>query len=312
MYSDLKGKTAIVTGSSKGIGKAVAERFGKEKMNVVVNYHSDPGGAREAVDNIQAAGGNALAVEADVSSEEDIKKLIKSAVEHFGSLDVMVNNSGFNGAEALPHELELGEWQKVIDVNLTGTFLGAREALRYMADRHMKGSILNISSVHQQIPRPKNVHYSASKGGMKLLTETLALDYADKGIRVNSIAPGTIATESNEDLEGSHKSAQLKKIPMNEFGEPEQVASAAAWLVSKEAAYVTGAALFVDGGMTLYPAQLEKQGDFSAPVLPFIEWRNGGFFNCVTFYFIVKETSLIYTVHRADQVAITTFNKRRL
>jgi len=257
LYSDLKGKTAIVTGSSKGIGKAVAERFGKEKMNVVVNYHSDPGGAREAVDNIQAAGGNALAVEADVSSEEDVKKLINSAVEHFGSLDVMVNNSGFNGAGAFPHELELDEWQKVIDVNLTGAFLGAREALRYMADRRMKGSILNISSVHQQIPRPKNVHYSASKGGMKLLTETLALDYADKGIRVNAIAPGTIATESNEDLEGSRKSAQLKKIPMNEFGEPEQVASAAAWLVSKEAAYVTGATLFVDGGMTLYPSQLE-------------------------------------------------------
>jgi len=257
LYSDLKGKTAIVTGSSKGIGKAVAERFGKEKMNVVVNYHNDPEGAREAVDNIQAAGGNALAVEADVSSEEDVKKLIHSAVEHFGSLDVMVNNSGFNGAGAFPHELELDEWQKVIDVNLTGAFLGAREALRYMADRHMKGSILNISSVHQQIPRPKNVHYSASKGGMKLLTETLALDYADKGIRVNAIAPGTIATESNEDLEGSRKSAQLKKIPMNEFGEPEQVASAAAWLVSKEAAYVTGATLFVDGGMTLYPSQLE-------------------------------------------------------
>ncbi|WP_307893267.1 glucose 1-dehydrogenase [Bacillus swezeyi] len=258
MYRDLKGKTAIVTGSSKGIGKAIAERFGKEKMNVIVNYHSDSAGAREAVDNIKAAGGDAHAVKADVSEEAGVNALLQAAAEHFGAIDVMVNNSGFNGKGALPHELGIDEWQKVMDVNLTGSFLGAREAAKYMLERDVKGTILNISSVHQQIPRPNNVHYAASKGGMKLLTETLALDYAEKGIRVNAIAPGTIATESNEDLEGSHQTEQLKKIPMNAFGRPEQVASTAAWLVSQEAGYVTGATLFVDGGMTLYPSQLES------------------------------------------------------
>lgn len=257
MYNGLKGKTAIVTGSSKGIGRAIAGRFGKEKMNVIINYHSDPAYAIEAVEHIKKSGGNAYAVGADVSEEEGVKALLNAAVQHFGTIDIMVNNSGFNGKNALPHELSLDEWQRVIDVNLTGAFLGSREAIAYMLDHDIKGSVLNISSVHQQIPRPGNIQYSASKGGMKQLTETLAINYADKGIRVNAIAPGTIATESNDDLEGSHKAAQLKKIPMKAFGKPEEVAAAAAWIVSEEAAYVTGTTLFVDGGMTLYPSQLE-------------------------------------------------------
>ncbi|GED03155.1 SDR family oxidoreductase [Bacillus atrophaeus] len=258
MYEDLQGKTAIVTGSSKGIGKAIAERFGKEKMNVVVNYHSDPSGAEETIETIKQNGGQAVAVEADVSSETGIEALMDTALQQFGTLDVMVNNSGFNGAEAMPHEMSLEDWQKVIDVNVTGTFMGAKAALKHMMKHNIKGNVLNISSVHQQIPRPLNVQYSTSKGGMKLMTETLALNYADKGIRVNALAPGTIATESNDDLqEEEHKQVQLKKIPMKTFGKPEEVAAAAAWLVSEEASYVTGTTLFVDGGMTLYPSQLE-------------------------------------------------------
>ncbi|WPF78767.1 glucose 1-dehydrogenase [Bacillus velezensis] len=259
MYQDLQGKTAIVTGSSKGIGKAIAERFGKERMNVVVNYLGDSSGAEEAADIIEKAGGRAVTVKADVSSEEGIRALFHAAQEHFGGVDVMVNNSGFNGTEAMPHEMSLEDWQRVIDVNVTGTFLGAKAALKHMLERGKKGTVLNISSVHQQIPRPENVQYSASKGGIKMMTETMALNYADKGIRVNAIAPGTIATESNKDLEDeTHKQAQLKKIPMNAFGKPEEVAAAAAWMVSEEASYVTGTTLFVDGGMTLYPSQLES------------------------------------------------------
>ncbi|QJC87211.1 SDR family oxidoreductase [Bacillus inaquosorum] len=258
MYKDLTGKTAIVTGSSKGIGKAIAERFGHEKMNVVVNYHSDPSGADETVDIIKNNGGQAVAVEADVSKEEGIQALLDAALEHFGTLDVMVNNSGFNGAEAMPHEMSLEDWQKVIDVNVTGTFMGAKASLRHMMKNNIKGNVLNISSVHQQIPRPVNVQYSTSKGGIKMMTETLALNYADKGIRVNAIAPGTIATESNVDTKKEeNRQKQLKKIPMKAFGKPEEVAAAAAWLVSEEASYVTGTTLFVDGGMTLYPSQLE-------------------------------------------------------
>ncbi|MCY7905861.1 SDR family oxidoreductase [Bacillus inaquosorum] len=258
MYKDLTGKTAIVTGSSKGIGKAIAERFGREKMNVVVNYHSDPSGADETVDIIKNNGGQAVAVEADVSKEEGIQALLDAALEHFGTLDVMVNNSGFNGAEAMPHEMSLEDWQRVIDVNVTGTFMGAKASLSHMMKNNIKGNVLNISSVHQQIPRPVNVQYSTSKGGIKMMTETLALNYADKGIRVNAIAPGTIATESNVDTKKEeNRQKQLKKIPMKVFGKPEEVAAAAAWLVSEEASYVTGTTLFVDGGMTLYPSQLE-------------------------------------------------------
>ncbi|MGE9753900.1 SDR family oxidoreductase [Bacillus inaquosorum] len=258
MYKDLTGKTAIVTGSSKGIGKAIAERFGREKMNVVVNYHSDPSGADETVDIIKNNGGQAVAVEADVSKEEGIQALLDAALEHFGTLDVMVNNSGFNGAEAMPHEMSLEDWQRVIDVNVTGTFMGAKASLSHMMKNNIKGNVLNISSVHQQIPRPVNVQYSTSKGGIKMMTETLALNYADKGIRVNAIAPGTIATESNVDTKKEeNRQKQLKKIPMKAFGKPEEVAAAAAWLVSEEASYVTGTTLFVDGGMTLYPSQLE-------------------------------------------------------
>ncbi len=124
-----------------------------------------------------------------MSKEEGIQALLDTALEHFGTLDVMVNNSGFNGVEAMPHEMSLEDWQRVIDVNVTGTFLGAKAALNHMMKNNIKGNVLNISSVHQQIPRPVNVQYSTSKGGIKMMTETLALNYADKGIRVNAIAP---------------------------------------------------------------------------------------------------------------------------
>ncbi|OLP65711.1 Glucose 1-dehydrogenase 2 [Bacillus pumilus] len=259
MYQDLKGKTAIVTGSSKGIGQAVAMRFGQEQMNVVVNYKGDEEGAEKTVQAIQQHGGQAVKVQADVSKEEGIQALMDAALEHFDAVDVFVNNSGFNGEEAMPHEMTLAQWQQVIDVNITGAFLGAKAAIAYMIEHDVKGSILNISSVHQEIPRPLNVHYSTSKGGMNMLTKTLALDYADAGIRVNAIAPGTMSTDSNDDLQDEQKKQkQLEKIPMRAFGDPKEIGSAAAFLVSNEAAYITGTTIFVDGGMTLYPSQINE------------------------------------------------------
>ncbi|MFP7169966.1 glucose 1-dehydrogenase [Terribacillus halophilus] len=256
MYNDLKGKTAIVTGSSKGIGRAIAERFGQEGMNIVVNYRGDEDGAKQAAENIRQAGGKAIVIQADVSKKDEVQQLLEGALEEFGGVDAMVNNSGFSKPEPF-HEMDEDTWRSVLDVNLTGTFLGGQAALRYMLDNDIKGSIINISSVHQQIPKPSDSHYAASKGGIKLLTETMALEYANKGIRVNAIAPGTIATERNEDTKPENEAKQMKKIPMQSFGKPEEIAAAAAWLVSKEASYVTGTTLFVDGGMTLYPSQLE-------------------------------------------------------
>ncbi|MDN7246857.1 glucose 1-dehydrogenase [Planococcus shenhongbingii] len=258
MYPDLTGKTAIVTGASKGIGKGIAERFGKEKMNVVVDYHTDKRGAEETVAAITANGGNAVFVEADVANEEGVQKLINAALDQYGSIDVLVNNAGFSKSES-SEELSLENWQRVLDVNLTGAFIASREAIKQMLAKGRPGCILNITSVHQVIPKVDNAHYAVTKVGLKMLTETLALEYAEQGIRINAIAPGTINTPANpaEDADPEEKQKTLEKIPMKKIGQPEQIAAAAAWIVSSEADYVTGTTLFVDGGMTLYPSQLK-------------------------------------------------------
>lgn len=258
MYPDLVGKTAIVTGASKGIGKGIAERFGKEKMNVVVDYFTDPEGAEDTVAVIRENGGNAVAVKADIANEKSIAKLVEAALENFGSLDVLVNNAGFS--ESAPtEEMDLETWQRVLDVNLTGAFIASREVLKYMSENKVQGSIVNITSVHQAIPKVDNVHYAVTKAGLKMMTETLALEYANQGIRINAIGPGTIHTPANpaEEQEGEERAKTMEKIPMKKIGKPKQIAAAAAWLISEEADYVTGATLFVDGGMILYPSQLK-------------------------------------------------------
>lgn len=258
MYQDLEGRVVIVTGASKGIGRGIAERLGKEKMKVIVNYRSDQEGGEEAASFIREQGGEAVAVQADVAKEEDTKRLFKEAIEHFGKVDALINNAGFS-IDSPSHQLSLDDWNKVLNVNLTGAFLGSREAISHMLENEIKGTIINISSVHQQIPKINNTHYATTKGGMKMMTETMALEYANKGIRINAIAPGTIETEGNpvSEKEGKDMELTMKKIPVNRVGKPEHIAAAAAWLISEEADYVTGTTLFVDGGMTLYPSQLE-------------------------------------------------------
>ena len=207
MYDDLKGKTVVVTGSSKGLGAAMARRFGAEGMNVVANYRSDEEGARETVRAIE-------------------------------------------------------EWQRVIDVNLTGVFAGCRRAIDHFLDRKMPGVIINLSSVHEIIPWPHFADYAASKAGVGMLTKTLALEYADRGIRVNAIAPGAMDTPINAEkfADPEARAATERLIPMGYVGAPEDVAAAAAWLASDQASYVTGTTLFVDGGMTLYPGFQFGQG----------------------------------------------------
>ncbi|WP_105957104.1 glucose-1-dehydrogenase [Apilactobacillus quenuiae] len=255
MYTDLKGKVAVVTGASKGIGNAVAIRLANENMKLVFNYNSDEAGAQKAVDQIKHEGGDAVAVQANVAKEEDIQKLVDTAVEHFGTLDLWINNAGME-KEAPTHKLSLEDWNKVINVNLTGTFLGTKAALNYFLDNNKQGNIINMSSVHQKISWPHFADYSASKGGSKLLTETVAKEYANKNIRVNAIAPGAINTPINAkkfaDPKTYAETAEL--VPMGRIGKPEEIAAAAAWLASNESSYVTGDTIFVDGGMKLYPA----------------------------------------------------------
>ncbi|WP_427125840.1 glucose 1-dehydrogenase [Priestia megaterium] len=255
MYTDLKDKVVVVTGASKGLGRAMAVRFGQEQSKVVVNYRSNEEEALEVKKEIEQAGGQAIVVRGDVTKEEDVVNLVETAVKEFGTLDVMVNNAGVENPVP-SHELSLENWNQVIDTNLTGAFLGSREAIKYFVENNIKGNVINMSSVHEMIPWPLFVHYAASKGGMKLMAETLALEYAPKGIRVNSIGPGAIDTPINaEKFADPEQRADVESmIPMGYIGNPEEIASVAAFLASSQASYVTGITLFADGGMTKYPS----------------------------------------------------------
>ncbi|MGB8462329.1 MAG: SDR family NAD(P)-dependent oxidoreductase, partial [Priestia megaterium] len=196
MYKDLEGKVVVITGSSTGLGKSMAIRFATEKAKVVVNYRSKEEEANSVLEEIKKVGGEAIAVKGDVTVESDVINLVQSAIKEFGKLDVMINNAGMENPVS-SHEMSLSDWNKVIDTNLTGAFLGSREAIKYFVENDIKGTVINMSSVHEKIPWPLFVHYAASKGGMKLMTETLALEYAPKGIRVNNIGPGAINTPIN-------------------------------------------------------------------------------------------------------------------
>ncbi|CAK1221589.1 NAD(P)-dependent dehydrogenase [Fructobacillus cardui] len=261
MFNDLNKKVAVITGGSKGIGNAIALRFAQEKMNVVINYHSDEAGAQAAVDEIRENGGDAVAVKADVSTETGVKALLQAAIDNFGGLDVWVNNAGME-IQTPTHKITLEEWNKVIGINMTGVFLGAKEALNYWLENDRTGNIINMSSVHQQIPWPTFASYATAKGGVKLFTETIAMEYAPKGIRVNNIAPGAINTPINAEkfADKAQYEQTQSMIPMLKIGDPEDVADAAVWLASDQAKYVTGTTLFVDGGMTLYAAFQDGKG----------------------------------------------------
>lgn len=255
MYPDLKGKVVAITGASTGLGKAMALRFGKEGAKVVINYFKEDPAVKEMIDTIKNSGGDAAAIQGDVTKEEDVKKIIQTAISHFGQLDVMINNAGVEN-EVPSEELSLEDWNRVITTNLTGTFLGCREAIDYMVENNVQGSIINMSSVHEIIPWPHFAHYAASKGGVKLMSETLALEFAPKGIRINCIGPGAIDTPINAEKfsDPELKAGVEELIPMGYIGKPEQIASVAAWLASNEASYVTGITLYADGGMTKYPS----------------------------------------------------------
>lgn len=256
----LAGKVALVTGASSGIGFETAARLGEEGAAVAVNYRSDEDGAREAVSRIERAGGRAIAVQGDVSSEEDVRRLVRETESGLGAPDVLVNNAGMQSERPFL-EMSLEDWEQVVSVNMTGAFLVSREVIGSMVERG-GGTVVNMSSVHQLIPWPRFAHYAASKGGLKLLTETLALEFAGRGVRVNGVAPGAISTPENaEKLQDPQQKASLESlIPWDRVGESAEVAACVAFLASDEASYVTGATLFVDGGMSLYPGFEEGEG----------------------------------------------------
>jgi len=260
----LEGRRALVTGASSGIGLAVARGLARAGAAVAVNYHSSREPAEALVAEIEAAGGRAVALRANVSRESEAAGLVDAAVEALGGLDLLVANSGIQ-KDARLAEMTLDDWNAVIGVNLTGQFLCCREAVRAFRagpdragpDRpgRARGGIVCMSSVHEVIPWAGHVNYAASKGGVGMMMRSLAQELAPERIRVNAVAPGAIRTPINRDAWGTPEalSALLRLIPYGRIGEPEDVARAVTWLLSDEAEYVTGTTLYVDGGMTLYP-----------------------------------------------------------
>lgn len=250
----LRGRKALVTGGASGIGQGIALELAAHGAAVAINYRSSSDAADAMVEEITAAGGRAIAVAADVSSEAEVTAAFASARDAFGGLDLLVNNAGLEKPFELV-DMPLEEWQKVIDVNLTGVFLCSREAARIMRSDESRGAIINITSVHEQIPWKQFSHYCASKGGAKLFGQSIARELAPHGIRVVSVAPGAIATPINADVlaDPSKRAEVEEEIPLGRWGEVGDVARAVAWVASEEADYVVGSTLFVDGGMTLYP-----------------------------------------------------------
>jgi glucose 1-dehydrogenase len=257
----LEGQTAVVTGASSGIGSAVARALGAAGARVAVNFHSGQEEADEVVQDILRAGGQAIAVQADVSDEAQVRALFDACVQAFGRVDIVVANSGIQ-QDAPFTEMTLAQWQRVLDVNLTGQFLCTREAVRRFEAQALdprlsraKGKIICMSSVHEVIPWAGHVNYAASKGGMMLFMQSVAQELAPYRIRVNSVAPGAIQTPINRAAwETPDALARLLPlIPYGRIGQPADIGRAVAWLASDDADYVHGQTLFVDGGMTLYP-----------------------------------------------------------
>jgi glucose 1-dehydrogenase len=250
----LEGRRALVTGATSGIGQGTAFELAAHGAAVAINHRGKVDDARAMVEAIEAAGGRAVPVAMDVSVEDDVARGFAEARDAFGGLDLVVNNAGVEAPFELV-DMPLAEWEKVIAVNLTGVFLCTREAARIMRAAGTRGAIVMISSVHEVIPWPTYSHYCASKGGLKLFTQTVARELAPHGIRVLSIAPGAISTPINEavlaDPEERRKVAE--EVPLGRWGEVADVARAVVWAASDQAEYVVGTTIFVDGGMTLYP-----------------------------------------------------------
>lgn len=259
----LEGAAAIVTGGSSGLGAAICRAFAREGAKVAINWVFDSGPAEAMVAEITSQGGRAIAVGGDVSKELDVIAMFERAIAAFGRIDIVVANAGIQRDAPIEH-MTIEQWNQVISTNLTGQFLTVREAVRRMSHQEplvgsqARGKVICQSSVHEVMPWAGHVNYASSKGGIHVMMQSIAQEVAPRKIRVNAIAPGAIQTNINKDHWSTPEgmAGMVALIPYGRIGQPEDVAKAAVWLASDESDYVTGATLFVDGGLTLYPASV--------------------------------------------------------
>jgi glucose 1-dehydrogenase len=265
--SRLNGRHALITGASRGIGSAVAVRYAAEGAVVAINYSGSEGAAKETLDQARDASGKAgfpdaanrhRIIQADVGDERAALAMVDDVLEDWGRLDILVNNAGIQ-SEAESHAYTIAEYHRILNVNLTGALVCSQAAIRHFLARSGGGTIVNCSSVHQMIPKPGFIAYSISKGGLGNMTRTLALEYADKGIRVNAVAPGAILTDINNAWRNDEDAREgvESHIPMGRAGDPAEIASVFAFLASDDASYITGQTIYACGGLTLF-------GDFKS------------------------------------------------
>ena len=246
----LESKVAVVTGAGTGIGQGIALALSKQGASIVVDYVGKPSVAQDTIDKIQAGGGKVLGIDADISQQSDVQNLVDQTVSHFGRLDIFVNNAGIEKKFAFV-DYPLEEWNKIIAVNLTGTFLCSQAAARQMIKAGQGGRIINISSIHEDLPLLTNAPYCATKGGIRMLMRTIAVELAPHNITVNNIGPGAVYTPIDKDVEENKEmnSKILAGIPLGRWGRPEDIGELAVYLSSDAASYVTGSTYFIDGGM---------------------------------------------------------------
>ena len=247
----LKDKVALVTGSSQGIGQAIAIHLAQEGANIVVDYRSHPDGAKATLAKIEAVGCKGHIVQADLSSVINIRKLVFEGVQHFGKLDILVNNAGIDGKNADFWDITEADYDAVLNLNLKGTFFTTQAFVQHLIETRRTGKIINISSTHEEMAFPHFTSYCASKGGVKMMMRNLAVELGPLGITVNNIAPGAIKTPINAKLLNNPvKLNSLKQnIPLGRLGTPEDIAPMVAFLASSAADYITGSTFFVDGGL---------------------------------------------------------------
>lgn len=246
----LENKVAIVTGGSGGIGQALCTRLAQEGGKIVVNYRSSKDEAEEVKQKVEQIGSEALIVQADLSKVEQIDNLVRETINHFGKVDILVNNAGLE-KRADFWDVTEDDYDLVLNVNLKAVFFAIQAVVKHFRATNNKGRIINISSVHEELPFPHFTSYCASKGGVKMITRNLAVELGSMGITINNVAPGAIATPINQDLlDNPEQSAKvIKNIPLGRFGEPEDVSGIVAFLASPEAKYITGSTFYVDGGL---------------------------------------------------------------